>query len=99
MLSMLTSPEGLETVVNLRAIFTNRCLSCASLALLLYDHILTVDQELTYGWKAELSWVTVVFLLNRYLTAVAVVMKVLSCYPALASPEYCKMFFRAQQFG
>jgi len=47
-----------------------RYLSLSGLVALLYDHVLTFDQEIQLVWKAPSSFVKWIFLANRYLSEV-----------------------------
>ncbi len=42
----------------------------SSLVLTIYDHILTVSQEVEYVWRRKFTAATVLFLANRYLALV-----------------------------
>ncbi|TCD64734.1 hypothetical protein EIP91_003690 [Steccherinum ochraceum] len=53
-----------------------RYFSAAGLAVLLYDHLLTLDVEIKYVWRAPPSLPKIAFLFNRYM--------VLGCLLAIA---------------
>ncbi|CAE7149578.1 unnamed protein product [Rhizoctonia solani] len=55
-----------EMELALHHIFASRCL--ARFCILIYDHILTFPQEVELVWKQQRSWVSALFLLNRYIT-------------------------------
>ncbi|TFY59557.1 hypothetical protein EVG20_g7745 [Dentipellis fragilis] len=57
--------EELATVV--QNINASRYLSAAGFVVLLYDHVLTFDDEVEYVWKARMSLPKFLFLFNRYL--------------------------------
>jgi Family of unknown function (DUF6533) len=60
------------------------------LVTLLYDHALTLDQEITLIWKAPSSFVKWVFLVNRYLSEVcllAVANGACFCLPCICFPD------------
>ncbi|PVF97577.1 hypothetical protein CPB86DRAFT_420276 [Serendipita vermifera] len=52
----------------LYALFLIRALNAAALTLLVWDMVLTFDVEVEVFWKARLSVVKVLFLVNRYIT-------------------------------
>ncbi|KAA1473579.1 hypothetical protein DENSPDRAFT_840040 [Dentipellis sp. KUC8613] len=59
-------------VVNaeLRAVLTDlqtsRYNALAAMIIIVFDHLITIDQEVELIWKERLSWGTALFILNRY---------------------------------
>ena len=56
---------------------------------MLYDHLLTVRQEVNHIWQRRFSGATVIFILNRYLTLTAVVFAMAS---SICTGCYCVQF-------
>lgn len=54
-------------------IFASKCLAIAGFCILIYDHILTFPQEVELIWKQKRSWVSLIFVLNRYITPLVLV--------------------------
>ncbi|CAE6417608.1 unnamed protein product [Rhizoctonia solani] len=48
----------------------------AGFCILIYDHILTFPQEVELIWKQQRSWVSVLFVLNRYITPLVLIVDV-----------------------
>ncbi|QRW00305.1 dephospho-CoA kinase [Ceratobasidium sp. AG-Ba] len=51
-------------------VFASRCLTVAGFALLIHDHIITLDSEINFVWPAKRSAVKVLFLVNRYVVPI-----------------------------
>jgi len=66
----------------------------ASFVILLYDHLLTFDDELKYMWKGRISLVSILFLLNRYVTPLGFVINITAYTSTLWTPDICKRFVR-----
>ncbi|KAJ7677055.1 hypothetical protein DFH06DRAFT_1429128 [Mycena polygramma] len=56
-----------SAIVSLQNVFTTRYVSAAGVVVLLYDHLLTFDDEVEYIWKAPASLEKTLFLLLRYI--------------------------------
>ncbi|KAF7351580.1 hypothetical protein MSAN_01590500 [Mycena sanguinolenta] len=54
-------------VVALQNVVTSRYVSVAGYVVLLYDHLLTLDDEVEYVWKADNTVAKVLFLILRYM--------------------------------
>jgi len=50
------------------AIFALQCYTIASISFLYYDHLITFPQEVRKIWKRRLSFLNVLFIINRYTT-------------------------------
>ncbi|KAL1938962.1 hypothetical protein VTO73DRAFT_11115 [Trametes versicolor] len=55
----------MSDVTAIEAIYTNRIVSVVALALLYYDFILTIPQEVERYWTGRLTWPSFLFFLNR----------------------------------
>ena len=47
------------------------------LALALYDYLITLDQEVKQMWKRKLTWISLIFYLNRYGQLLAILLTIL----------------------
>ncbi|KAJ6549948.1 hypothetical protein B0H19DRAFT_1264821 [Mycena capillaripes] len=56
-----------SVIVALQNVLTTRYVSVAGFVVLLYDHLLTLDDEVEFVWKAPKSLEKVLFLLLRYM--------------------------------
>ncbi|KDN37173.1 hypothetical protein RSAG8_10305, partial [Rhizoctonia solani AG-8 WAC10335] len=65
-----------EMELALHHIFASRCLAIAGFCILIYDHILTFPQEVELIWKQQRSWVSVLFVLNRYITPLVLIVDI-----------------------
>lgn len=65
---MSTEPESIVAVLEHVAI--TRYVSGAGLVVLLYDHLLTLDDEVRYVWSAPTTLAKVLFLVLRYMVPV-----------------------------
>jgi len=79
---------------SIRDINSTNYLGTASMALLLYDHLLTLDDEIQYIWRRRLSLITYLFLINRYLTPLGFIVNMLAYLSPLFTPEVCVHFVR-----
>ncbi|KAG9090283.1 hypothetical protein FRC06_001136 [Ceratobasidium sp. 370] len=69
-----TALHELETA--LVHIFASKCLAITGVCVLLYDHILTFPEEVQLVWKQNWSAVSTLFVLNRYITPLVLVVDV-----------------------
>jgi len=70
-----------------------RFLSAAGLVMLIYDHILTLPEEITLVWKAPTSYSKCLFLLNRYFvpcTLLVVAFEMSAFQPITLSDDTCR---------
>lgn len=56
-----------QLVCTLNSLFTGSILTLQS-GLLIYDHAITLSDEIRYVWKRKASGATVIFVLNRYIS-------------------------------
>ena len=40
---------------------------CPTIALLVFEHLTTLDREIDFLWDHKFSWAKVIFLINRYI--------------------------------
>ncbi|KIJ69036.1 hypothetical protein HYDPIDRAFT_105604 [Hydnomerulius pinastri MD-312] len=62
----MSSAQGI-TDSNLQAAWQTYCLSFASTSIIIWDHVVTIDQEVEYFWSGELDISRVLYLSIRYL--------------------------------
>ncbi|KAH7340383.1 hypothetical protein B0J17DRAFT_715604 [Rhizoctonia solani] len=67
-MSLDITPEQLhELVTATRHVLLSQRITLAGLALMVWDHLITLQTEISLVWPAKLSVVKVLFLLNRYI--------------------------------
>ena len=58
----------------------------------IYDYVLTFVQEVQLIWHRRITGATVLFVLNRYLTLMIVLMSLIGCWPATQqSTQVCEV--------
>lgn len=71
-MSFPLTPGAISILENVnRDVFATRYLSAAGLVVLLYDHVLTLPDEIALIWNSPPSFAKYAFILNRYLVPVA----------------------------
>jgi len=65
--------EALPVIIE--HIQASRYVSAAGLVVLLYDHLLTFDQELQLIWRAKTTLPKLLFLFNRYTVPIAMIIR------------------------
>jgi len=74
--------------------------SVAALTLLLYDYVLTFEDEFKYMWKEpKLGLGTIVFFLNRYLVPLLLAFDISGVLVPNPSLEYCVFWYLLEEFG
>ncbi|TFK36421.1 hypothetical protein BDQ12DRAFT_737007 [Crucibulum laeve] len=74
------------TAINLVAA---SCMTC-----ILYDHFITLDQEIARMWPARMSVAKILFLLNRYLVQAMLIFNCISASQPYLSPGVCVFYLR-----
>ncbi|KAL5531206.1 hypothetical protein ACEPAG_4082 [Sanghuangporus baumii] len=59
-----------EAILFLQAVASTKYLSIASFAVLVYDHLICLDQEFEFFWKGEWTLTRVLYFINRYIPPV-----------------------------
>ncbi|KAK7687274.1 hypothetical protein QCA50_009779 [Cerrena zonata] len=77
------SPE--EVVATLSSIQAQNFFLVAPFALIVYDTILTIPQEIKCIWKRKFSAVTVLYLFIRYGAVLDMLLKILSAFYTLTA--------------
>jgi len=62
----------------------------SSIALLVYDYFLTIDDEIRYAWKMEGTPILVLFIVARYLPIPYLVWEAVATWSLSYTPEMCK---------
>jgi len=84
------------TAVIIEHIQATRYLSAAGLVILLYDHLLTFDDEVRLIWKAKTSLPKLLYLFNRYLVPIGMLFRtndLSGLSQTVFSDTYCKWSF------
>jgi len=64
-----------------------------------YDWLTTIEDEIEYIWKRDITVVTLLFFLNRYFALFALSFMVSMVVLPAFTPEICKKFIEFQPFG
>ncbi|KAJ7142891.1 hypothetical protein C8R44DRAFT_692496, partial [Mycena epipterygia] len=62
-----------KAIIALQNILTTKYVSAAGLVILLYDHVLTLDDEVAYVWSAPSTIAKILFLILRYMVPVFII--------------------------
>ncbi|KAF8508101.1 hypothetical protein BU17DRAFT_100040 [Hysterangium stoloniferum] len=85
--------QGLISVVPKRYV-------CAAMTMLVYDHLLTLSDEVEHVWKRKRSAVSVLFLWNRYYTLICMILVVsVSVYALYDRNIYVLVYLSALLLG
>lgn len=90
---------AVETIV--RNLNITRYVSAGACVVLLYDHLLTLDDEIQYIWKTKTTVPKVLFLLNRYLVPIVMIVnmyEIAGLSSSHPSDLFCKVWFPATTF-
>lgn len=79
-----------------QGLLTTRYSELASSVIIIYDHLVTLDQEVELIWKSGWSFGKLLFLLNRYYTLFAVVFNNYVLFSNELTRELCVSWFRWQ---
>ncbi|KAJ3552359.1 hypothetical protein NM688_g4189 [Phlebia brevispora] len=71
-----SSSEAAELIAALEADFTDTYILTATAALVVFEHMITLNQEITTIWKRKFTSGTVLFLLNRYALVVYITISI-----------------------
>lgn len=95
----MNSETAHEIAVSAQQLISTKTFFCASVFLLLYDHVLTLSDEIDFVWKRRVTPVTCLFLLNRYYAPLVYIILVVAQFTPLLTPEMCKQFVLFEPFG
>ncbi|KAI0821501.1 hypothetical protein BC629DRAFT_1587759 [Irpex lacteus] len=94
-MSSLDIPLSYETVVLHGAAV--KALAIVGLTALLYDHLLTLDSEIDLIWRARTGFVSVIFLLNRYIVPLMLIVDTYELSGVAAdSVTFCRIWTATQ---
>lgn len=80
----------------LRDIQTTRYAQLASSSIIVYDHVVTFDQEVELIWSSSWSAGKVLFLINRYYSLFSVIFNNYGFFSTTLSDSFCLHFFKWQ---
>ncbi|KLO12087.1 hypothetical protein SCHPADRAFT_941492 [Schizopora paradoxa] len=83
----MSSESADEIVVSAQQLISTKTFLCASVFLLLYDHVLTISDEIDFVWKRRITPVTCLFLLNRYYAPLVYIVLMVAEFTPLLTPE------------
>jgi len=90
----ITATSQAEYIVQYQELIATNYFGVASFVVLLYDHILTFDDEVRYIWRSKKKLVSWLFLLNRYLTPLGFCININAYTSKLWTPLICTHFVR-----
>ncbi|KZT02819.1 uncharacterized protein LAESUDRAFT_729783 [Laetiporus sulphureus 93-53] len=70
-------------------------MTLAGFTVLIYDHVLTVSENVNYIWRARMGIVSVIFLLNRYIVPLVLVIDIYEAMGLSGNPSsvlFCKIW-------
>lgn len=87
---LVDSAAAPATVENLQQILAGKYFFLATLTVLLYDHLLTLPEEVSTVWKKKKTYVLCLFLLIRYYAPIAVSIVAVGFFSTAMTRERCK---------
>lgn len=88
--SLVTSGELLVLVDSVQA---TKYLSVACFALVAYEYLLTLDQEISLFWRRGFTATRILFFINRYTPFVIFTIYIMSYFRQFPSLEFCEVTF------
>ncbi|EGO22198.1 hypothetical protein SERLADRAFT_472693 [Serpula lacrymans var. lacrymans S7.9] len=92
-LSVLDTMSSTELELTILGIFDARYLTFACYSLVIYDHALTLDQEIGYFWNRSWSVSQFLFFLVRYLTLCTIIIDLTTIFLSGSNPTVCSDLF------
>lgn len=90
-------PPSVEVLVlTEQTIYTSRYASLAAAAIIVYDHLLTLDNEFELIWKSSWSIPKALFLINRYYSLISVVVNNYALFGTTLTTSGCLRFYHWQ---
>ncbi|KAJ6503889.1 hypothetical protein C8R45DRAFT_894985 [Mycena sanguinolenta] len=83
-------------VTGLQDIQATRFSQLASSTIIVFDHIITLDEEVELIWKSPWSMGKVLFIINRYYTLTSVIVNNYALLSPSLTDSFCLRFFRWQ---
>lgn len=81
-------------VTELTDLYATDYFGLASFVVLVYDHMLTFDDEVEFIWRRKFSKVSFFFLLNRYLISLGFIVNLVAYFDPAWTPAICHHFVR-----
>jgi len=79
-----------------QTIYPSRYASLAASAIIVYDHLLTLDNEMELIWKSSWSIGKVLFIINRYYTLISVIVNNYALFGTTLTNSGCLRFYHWQ---
>ncbi|KAJ7241439.1 hypothetical protein C8J57DRAFT_1369345 [Mycena rebaudengoi] len=91
---MNSETESVEAIELAYQTFANNCANTAFIAILVYDWLLTLGPEVEYIWNQKMSFGKILYLINRYLVLVDLII-LLNSYanPIIHGSQFCTPWF------
>ncbi|KAJ7246931.1 hypothetical protein C8J57DRAFT_1475883 [Mycena rebaudengoi] len=91
---MSSETESAEAIEVAYQTFANNCATASFIAILVYDWLLTLRPEVEYIWKQKMTFGKLLYLINRYLVIVDLII-LLNSYanPIIHGSQVCKPWF------
>jgi len=83
----------------LRSFQSTRLATVGSATILLYDHLITIDQEIEFVWRKDWSLLKGVFILHRYLGLGCVLFQFYAILSPNVTDSLCTFWFRWEMWG
>lgn len=94
---MDASPALLDIIITaVKNIQRSRCAELASSAIIVWEHLITLDQEFELIWKANWSAGKCLFLINRYYGLFMVIFNNYGTFATTITNEFCLRWFHWQ---
>jgi len=87
-------PDDGQYTQQYRELIATNYFGLASFVVLLYDHVLTFDDEVRYVWRGNKKLVTWLFFINRYLTPLGFAVNINAYLSRVWTPVICANFVR-----
>jgi hypothetical protein len=80
----------------LHDIQATRFAQLASSAIIIFDHLITLDEEVELIWKSSWSMGKLLFIINRYYTLISVIINNYALFSPALTDSFCLRFFHWQ---
>ncbi|KAK0473745.1 hypothetical protein IW261DRAFT_1503180 [Armillaria novae-zelandiae] len=81
---------------SLRDVRSTRCAALASGVIVLFDHLITLNDEIELIWRSPWSMGKILFIINRYYTLSSVIFNCYGLFTTSLSDSFCHRFFQWQ---
>lgn len=90
-------PERLQFLVH--ALEATRYSAIASATILFYDHLISLDREISLIWSRSWSFLKGVFIWHRYFGLLCVLLEMTALLSNDVTPRFCSFWFRWETLG